>query len=92
VVQSVRKMASLKRLISFGMRDCINSVDESTLDEKHSTVTIQVPDDGGVTRQRIYWNDKIFSDATMKEEDVKKLKKQHMENTILPFIICNDMI
>ena len=36
--KAFQKMISLKKLICYGMRDYINSVDESTFDEKISTV------------------------------------------------------
>jgi len=66
------KMTSLKKLSCRGMREYIVGVDESIfLDEKNSS-TVEYPDD---ERQRIYWNDKTFPDAMIKEEDVKKLEE-----------------
>jgi len=66
------KMTSLKILRCEGMKSYIKDVDESTFDEKTSTVTAVYPFD---ERQRIYWKDNTFPDATMKEEDVQKLKE-----------------
>jgi len=64
------KMTSLKKLVCRGMGPLIEYVDESTLDDMNSTV--RHPYD---KRQRIYWNDKTFPDATMKEEVIKKLNE-----------------
>jgi hypothetical protein len=64
-------MASLKELRSYGMRDCSEEFDESTLDKKNSTV--EYPDDE--SRHRQYWNDNTFPDATMKEVDLHTLKE-----------------
>ena len=67
------KITSLNYLRCSGSRDYIKDVDESTFDEKTSTVT--VPDHFD-EKQRIYWNDAgTFTDATMKEEDVQKIKE-----------------
>ena len=66
------KMTSLKILRCEGMKSYIKDVDESTFDVKTSTVTAVYPFD---ERQRIYWKDKTFPDATMKEEDLQKLKE-----------------
>jgi len=64
------KMTSLKKVFCKGMMYFIEYVDESTLDEKTSTVQVH-----GDRRQRIYWNEKTFPDATMTKEDVKKLEE-----------------
>jgi len=70
------EMTSLKSLSCMGMSECSKAVDESTFDDNKSAVdansTVQHPDD---KRQRIYWNGGTFPDATMREEDVKKLKE-----------------
>ena len=68
--KAFHKMTSLEKLVCYGMRDYIKDVDESTFDEKTSTVEFPYDE-----RQRIYWNNKTFPDATMKEEDVQKLKE-----------------
>ena len=68
--KAFEKMTSLKKVFCKGMMYFIEYVDESTLDEKTSTVQVH-----GDRRQRIYWNDKTFPDATMTKEDVKKLKE-----------------
>ena len=60
MVQSIRQGRGMKSYIKF--------VDESTFDEINSTVKYDE------RQQRIYWNDKTFPDATMKEEDVKNSK------------------
>jgi len=70
--KAFHKMTSLKQLVCVGMSGFIKDVDESTFDEKTSTVEYEYPD---MTKQRIYWNNKTFPDATMKEEDVQKLKE-----------------
>jgi len=64
------EMTSLKWLSCVELRDYIKNVDESTFDDKTSTVP-----DPFDSRQRIYWNDKTFPDASMKEEDVHKLRE-----------------
>jgi len=69
--KAFEKMTSLKELGCSGMRDYIVDVDESTLDKKTSTV--EYPFDK--KRQRLYWEDETFPDATMKEQDVQKLKE-----------------
>jgi len=68
--KAFEKMTSLKELNCVGMRDDIEDVDEKTFDEKTSTVEYSLDE-----RQRIYWTDGTFPDATMKEEDVKKLEE-----------------
>ena len=65
------KITSLKELKSHGLRKIIQYFDKSTFDKKTSTA--QHPYDK--KRQRIYWKHKTFPDATMKEEDVQKLKE-----------------
>jgi len=76
--KALKKMTSLKGLNCDGMRDYIEDVDESTFDKKTSTVKDPYPLD---ERQRIYWNDGTFPDATMKEEDVKKLEEAATHST-----------
>ena len=72
--KALDKMTSLKYLYCVGMMRLryIQFVDASTFDEKTSSVKHPLD-----KRQRIYWNNKtpFFPDATMKEEDVQKLKE-----------------
>jgi len=67
--KALKKMSSLKKLGCWGIRYFTKKVDESTFDEMNSTVQF------GDGRQRIYWNDKTFPDATMTRKDVMKLKR-----------------
>ena len=78
--KALKKMTSLKGLNCRGMRDHIENVDESTFDE-----TVEYPKDK--RRQRIYWKDGTFPDATMEKKVVQKLE----EATHATYVTIYDM-
>lgn len=69
--KALGEMASLKEFKCWGMKDYVNSVDESTLD--HNS-TVNYP--AGDTRQRIYWKGGTFPDASfLSVKDAQKLSE-----------------
>ena len=79
-VKSLSTMISLKDVVCDGMIGFSKEVDESTLDDNSMWV---FRDD---KRQKIYWKDGTFPDATKAEEDVQKKIEEATRNKA--FIRC----